>query len=310
MDALTIISCLIILVVILCAYLYVKRIDETEIKKHRGWIESLPSIISTLGVLGTFVGITKGLMCFDTSPSALDNSIPELLDGLKTAFFTSLFGMVGSLLLNRSVVRKLDNKDESSEIEKAAESIVKAIERGNGYTYSMQMSVGLCMDNVIAIKHDLEQIKDDIEEIKGEKTELVRVIERGNGEVNRELTEISTRVCAVVSQCVDRLNKLRNDVVQAKDDIEEMKGGEQDVREAIETTASAVSSILNELAKIRAVMVTATASISEIDNAVGNIEEITLSSKDSLMAEIREFSKSVDVMKCGIEKNCSPKEGE
>lgn len=306
MDALTIISCLIILVVILRVYLYVKRIDETEIKKHRGWIESLPSIISTLGVLGTFIGITKGLMYFDTN--ALDDSIPELLDGLKTAFFTSLFGMVGSLLLNRSVVRRLDNKDESSEIEKAAESIVKTIERGNGYTYSMQMSVGQCMENVITIKHDLGQIKDDIEEIKGEKTELVRAIETGNREVNRELTEINTRVCAVVSQCVDRLNKLRNDVVQAKDDIEEMKGGEQEVREAIEATASAVSSMLNELAKIRAVMVTATASISEIDNATGSIEEITLSSRDSLMAEIMEFSKSVDVMKCVIEKIATQRE--
>lgn len=52
---------------------------------------------STMGVLGTFVGIFFGLHSFD--PSNIQDSIPPLLEGLKTAFITSIVGMVVSMLV-------------------------------------------------------------------------------------------------------------------------------------------------------------------------------------------------------------------
>jgi chromosome segregation ATPase len=86
----------------------------------------IPSGISTLGVLGTFFGITVGLLCFDTND--LQHSIPELLSGLKTAFFTSLAGMVGSLILSRLVNRIYDEITEGiSDINQAAALIVKSV---------------------------------------------------------------------------------------------------------------------------------------------------------------------------------------
>lgn len=56
------------------------------------------AVIMSIGVLGTFVGIFVGLMGFDTR--ALQDSVPLLLDGLKTAFYTSIVGMGLSLALN------------------------------------------------------------------------------------------------------------------------------------------------------------------------------------------------------------------
>lgn len=50
-----------------------------------------PALLTSLGILGTFVGIIVGLMRFDSAH--IDASIPQLLDGLKTAFITSLAGM-------------------------------------------------------------------------------------------------------------------------------------------------------------------------------------------------------------------------
>ncbi|MCR8666223.1 MotA/TolQ/ExbB proton channel family protein [Aestuariibaculum sp. M13] len=61
-------------------------------------LENIPSIFVTLGLLGTFLGITYGLIHFDTSPKQIKNSISLLLDGLKTAFYTSIFGIFCSLL--------------------------------------------------------------------------------------------------------------------------------------------------------------------------------------------------------------------
>ncbi|NMF24491.1 hypothetical protein HF837_11830 [Alistipes shahii] len=90
-------------------------------------------MISTLGVLGTFAGITIGLLYFDTED--LDASIPILLSGLKTAFFTSLAGMIGSLFLSRQVNSALDEKDGGmSDIDMAAGQICKAVDAMNTTT--------------------------------------------------------------------------------------------------------------------------------------------------------------------------------
>ena len=50
-----------------------------------------PTLLTSLGILGTFVGIVIGLLNFD--PAQLDASISKLLDGLKTAFISSITGM-------------------------------------------------------------------------------------------------------------------------------------------------------------------------------------------------------------------------
>ena len=54
-----------------------------------------PTLLTSLGILGTFTGIVAGLLEFDTA--SIDSSIGPLLEGLKTAFITSLSGMLLSI---------------------------------------------------------------------------------------------------------------------------------------------------------------------------------------------------------------------
>lgn len=90
--------------------------------KQRKVIDSFANILSTLGVLGTFLGITLGLTDFD--PANIDTSIQTLLDGLKTAFYTSLAGMLCSLVV-RGITDNLFDKEEKgvSSIETATQTI-------------------------------------------------------------------------------------------------------------------------------------------------------------------------------------------
>lgn len=60
---------------------------------------SIPNVFTTIGVLGTFIGIYLGLQDFDTRN--IDDSIPTLLDGLKSAFTTSIIGITLSILFGR-----------------------------------------------------------------------------------------------------------------------------------------------------------------------------------------------------------------
>lgn len=63
------------------------------VRKDRAprFVNYVPTLLTSLGILGTFVGIIVGLMHFEVTN--IDASIPALLEGLKTAFITSLVGM-------------------------------------------------------------------------------------------------------------------------------------------------------------------------------------------------------------------------
>lgn len=115
------------IILTICFWLYIKHLKRKgKLQNHRRGVENMPSFISTLGVLGTFGGITLGLMNFDTGD--LNASIPLLLEGLKTAFYTSLAGMIGSLILSRYINSLFDKEDGGvSDINQAASEIVKAV---------------------------------------------------------------------------------------------------------------------------------------------------------------------------------------
>jgi hypothetical protein len=57
---------------------------------------SIPSVFTTIGILGTFGGIYLGLRDFNVED--IDNSIPMLLEGMKIAFTTSIIGIMLSLI--------------------------------------------------------------------------------------------------------------------------------------------------------------------------------------------------------------------
>jgi len=56
-----------------------------------------PEILTTMGILGCFTGITLALFSFDAAD--VQASIPSLLGGIRTAFWASLAGVAGALSL-------------------------------------------------------------------------------------------------------------------------------------------------------------------------------------------------------------------
>lgn len=64
--------------------------------RHNTFTSYAPTLLTSLGILGTFAGIIIGLLDFDTKN--IQESIGPLLDGLKTAFITSLVGMLFSIV--------------------------------------------------------------------------------------------------------------------------------------------------------------------------------------------------------------------
>ena len=76
-------------------------------------VNAIASIVTVIGVLGTFVGIAWGLLNFDTKD--IENSVPKLLEGLKAAFFTSIAGIAGAIYLKWSNLNNQRRHSESTE---------------------------------------------------------------------------------------------------------------------------------------------------------------------------------------------------
>lgn len=77
--------------------------DETVIDRpgHSQLAELIPSLLTSLGILGTFLGLMEGLTSVDFSNAeGTLMSIPQLLGGMRFAFATSVAGIACSLVFN------------------------------------------------------------------------------------------------------------------------------------------------------------------------------------------------------------------
>lgn len=77
---------------------YLYRASKKPEKINFYLFDSIPSVFVSIGLLGTFLGITSGLITFDTDSDKIKKSIKLLIDSLRLAFIISIAGIVGSLI--------------------------------------------------------------------------------------------------------------------------------------------------------------------------------------------------------------------
>ncbi|MCR5747389.1 MAG: MotA/TolQ/ExbB proton channel family protein [Lachnospiraceae bacterium] len=79
---------------------------------HRDRLNQVAGVMTGMGILGTFIGLSLGLQSFNTGTTAeITDSIEPLMDGIKVAFHTSIYGMVFSIMFNFVYKRILDDAE-------------------------------------------------------------------------------------------------------------------------------------------------------------------------------------------------------
>ena len=78
---------------------------------RRNYVEYAPSLMTSLGLFGTFLGIFIGLLQFN--PKHIDGSIQQLLNGLQTAFVTSILGMAFAIWFKVKQTGHMDSFKET-----------------------------------------------------------------------------------------------------------------------------------------------------------------------------------------------------
>ena len=104
--------------------------SEDRLLEHhlnlRFW-NSVPALLVGFGILGTFVGLVWGLIPFSgidfTQTDQIQSAIKELLSGVSTAFVTSVWGMLTSLVFNWLEKRRI------SRVNRAITNLQRALDQ-------------------------------------------------------------------------------------------------------------------------------------------------------------------------------------
>lgn len=94
--------------------------SKKVLHKFNSLTDYSPTLLTSMGILGTFTGIVSGLLNFDNNN--IDGSISLLLGGMKTAFITSVIGVFLSIVLKviysiNYFQKNINTDDEKSVLE-------------------------------------------------------------------------------------------------------------------------------------------------------------------------------------------------
>ena len=90
-------------------------INEEELDNHihKRLLDMVPDIFTSLGILGTFVGLVWGLRNFQpTDYEAMTSSVSALVDGIKVAFLTSIYGISFSIVYTYGIKSEYSSMTE------------------------------------------------------------------------------------------------------------------------------------------------------------------------------------------------------
>ena len=142
--------------------------DDTVIFPHVsfGFYQSVPNLLTGIGILGTFFGLAAGVGSASVGlssndPTQITNSLQHLLSGASLAFLTSIAGVSGSILF--LVVERLVSRQLHLELDEWVGAIELRLER--------------VTPEAVALKQ-LEEAKESTRQLVKFNTELIFSIEQ------------------------------------------------------------------------------------------------------------------------------------
>ena len=296
--------------------------DLVDTVMHRNELNQVPGLLTGLGILGTFIGLSIGLEHFNTGTTAqMTDSIEPLMNGIKVAFHTSIFGMVFSLTFNAIYKRKLyEGESAVQEFSQAFKKFVLPDTENNG----MNQLISLQGEQLTAMDRMYERVAEEIGNIidphfeRLEKTvsEFETIMVRNETEAVRQIVEIF----------INEMNtSLGNSFYQLSESVKEQYQSQKEtadlMTDLLKTTGSntaTLHTINHETEKLVTTLNSYTASIQTIQNelqrtlaSLGNedksVHDLIMQEKNMLFEQgniISEFRKSIaDIGKYSADTN-------
>ena len=255
---------------ILVAYILYFFLKEKQYSKE----SVLGNIASTIGVLGTFVGISIGLWKFN--PNDITSSVPLLLSGMKIAFATSIIGMAASIFM-KYIALKNEDEENIDDIMELFNTMIAESRNVNNTLIENQKQTENVLNKVseiwashqenltVELKSEILNLNNNIiskqEELIGEFKKLGECFTLLNSGVNNLLTW-KENYKETIENTTKELEIVIQTIHNADESIESISKNSSLIKENNEN----LSEVLKEINKTQNVIIDSNKSIIEISN--------------------------------------------
>lgn len=255
---------------ILVAYILYFFLKEKQYSKE----SVLGNIASTIGVLGTFVGISIGLWKFN--PNDITSSVPLLLSGMKIAFATSIIGMAASIFM-KYIALKNEDEENIDDIMELFNTMIAESRNVNNTLIENQKQTENVLNKVseiwashqenltVVLKSEILNLNNNTiskqEELIGEFKKLGEYFTLLNSGVNNLLTW-QENYKETIENTTKELETVIQTIHNADESIESISKNSSLIKENNEN----LSEVLKEINKTQNVIIESNKSIIEISN--------------------------------------------
>lgn len=255
---------------ILVAYILYFFLKEKQYSKE----SVLGNIASTIGVLGTFVGISIGLWKFN--PNDITSSVPLLLSGMKIAFATSIIGMAASIFM-KYIALKNEDEENIDDIMELFNTMIAESRNVNNTLIENQKQTENVLNKVseiwashqenltVVLKNEIASLNNNTiskqEELIGEFKKLGECFTLLNSGVNNLLTW-QENYKETIENTTKELEIVIQTIHNADESIESISKNSSLIKENNEN----LSEVLKEINKTQNVIIESNKSIIEISN--------------------------------------------
>lgn len=270
--------------------------EETVIDKpgHAQLAELIPGLLTSLGILGTFMGLMQGLTSVDFSNAeGTIQSIPQLLSGMKFAFATSVAGITCSLIFNMlnrmaagRAIRALDNfedafyelamprplqpevqllcqkQDEEARMARMAENVA------NHVAASLEMAVGRAM---VPLTQSLDTFIQCAtrEQVDGVRRIVGQFVQQLNVTLNDQISTLGENMRVVTEAQKDTQKNLHNTIAA----VQAMSNAAQEIQHATTEIAADMQQLSEDMAARTQAVGTAQDSADQLSVRIDNLSD-------------------------------------
>lgn len=282
---------------------------------HRNEMNQIAGMLTGLGILGTFIGLSLGLQNFNTGTTAeMTNSIEPLMNGIKVAFHTSIYGMVFSLVFNSIYKKKLYDADVAVDSFTTAfkkyvlpdttndgmNAIIEFQREQLGAFEEMSVRIGRELSKIITPQFDrLNETVLNFEKVatKDQADALSRIVNVFISEMNKSLAGSFTQVY----QIVDEQYKVQKNNAMMLQDVMTAAGGSVTNLNTINRETEKLISTLNSYSSsVASVQNELKGTVSKFSDENSEITELLKKEQSLLMEQekvIYAFKNSIDSLK-------------
>ena len=208
-----------------------------------------PEILTTMGIFGCFVGIAVALLNFD--PTDVRNSVPQLLNGVKTAFWASVCGVFGALAIKLRQRFGAEPVQSSSDSRNASlDDVVSSIgllrksiagENDSSLISQIKLMRQEQNDNATNLRKSLDEFADKISELSSKA--LIEALESVIRDFNTQLNEQFGENFKQLNLAVEKLVIWQQ---QYKDELDKLQVVQRDGAISLKTSADSFSTVVEK----------------------------------------------------------------